>query len=107
MLGFQSQAGCGGGPVEGVIDRDDPAPCTREQGCGNGSPVAACAVHPDLACRHLVHAGEEVVEWDVDGAGEVPLSPLAVPSHIQNGHPAVVLHLRQVSEARLLQPRQR
>ena len=89
------------GVVEVVVDCTTRRPAASQQRRGDGGAVPGGAVHPHLALGHLVQALEQVVQRDVDGAGQMCVlrhSRLRRTSSTTTG--SVVADLGQVGERR-------
>jgi len=102
---LEGQAGRGGA-VELVVDRDDVPAVGGEQGRGDRRPVAAVADHPHLARWHVAEPARQLVQRDVDSAGDVPLRPLQTAAHVEHDHPAVLAGGGQLPQRCQAQPDQ-
>ena len=71
-----------------------------EQRGGDGGAVAAGAVHPDLAGRHLVEPAGELVDRDVHRAVDPGAGVLVAAADVEDDHLAVAADPLEVGEGR-------
>src|SRR4051795_13055629 len=81
-----------GDPHPLVVEVHDLTVVAVEQACGDAGAVARAAVHPELAGRQGRHGVLDVLDRQVDGAGQVALGVLvALPDVDDHGPGALAL----------------